>query len=594
MRTGNPSQSENSGGLVCTIITPDYLDHAITVRNSLVECGSHFRFVVLSTASIKAAHLGLEIISLPDLAQEDRRAARLLSAYDQRSDQLRWSLKPVLLANLLRRNAGERALYVDSDVCFFGSPRALFDELGSGGVLLTPHWRPLRPSSGERDFRANFLDGLFNAGCVAATARGLGALEWWADACFHNCSHEYENGYYADQRYLDMLPVHFPGTVISRNRGFNVADWNSEHRDIDPVSGKRAVPDFWPIGMVHFTTNTIRNIEARRDPVLEPFLVRYRTLRRHAAEAASVIPGRSNLPSRPSRCGQAGHPTPVEVARRKSALDRPPAHALEAAQAYMARLESTRFRAVLCDYDSLAPRSRDPAPAPLSLKTGEVLSRYLEKGLTLGIVSRRGSVMMEHLRSAIPREHHERVLVSCFSGSATLRLDEATPTPPDSTPPGGLMAELQALIGGAQLSWSAKLSKGGQISFTSARATLIHRLQIALESYLRESELDDWRVRSGEYYLDILPPNVSKRTAVNIIASEVGIDRSTILCIGRFGREGGGDYDLLRHNFSLSIHDTSLDLRCCWNLLPASECNSNSDYYLSRTRWTQDGFALSL
>src|SRR5689334_21010524 len=113
MRTGHCSQNESPGDLVCTIITPDYLDRAITIRNSLVECGSLFRFVVLSIAPIKATHPGLEIVSLPDLAQEDRRAARLLSVYDQWADQLRWSLKPILLASLLRRNIAERALYVD-------------------------------------------------------------------------------------------------------------------------------------------------------------------------------------------------------------------------------------------------------------------------------------------------------------------------------------------------------------------------------------------------------------------------------------------------------------------------------------------------
>jgi hydroxymethylpyrimidine pyrophosphatase-like HAD family hydrolase len=102
------------------------------------------------------------------------------------------------------------------------------------------------------------------------------------------------------------------------------------------------------------------------------------------------------------------------------------------------------------------------------------------------------------------------------------------------------MAELQALIGGAQFSLSAKLSKGGQICLTAARAELVHRLQAALDGYLRESERDDWRVRSGEYYLDILPPSVSKRAGVGVLASEAGLDRSAVLCIGRFGCEGGG------------------------------------------------------
>jgi hypothetical protein len=123
----------------------------------------------------------------------------------------------------------------------------------------------------------NFLDGLFNAGCVGASGDATKELTWWATACASACDKAYEQGLYHDQRYLDLMPIYFPRVRILRHRGYNLADWNAHLRTAD-CNGLRSVPDSYDVVMVHFTVNTIRRIERGEDPLLTPLLDEYRGL----------------------------------------------------------------------------------------------------------------------------------------------------------------------------------------------------------------------------------------------------------------------------------------------------------------------------
>ena len=209
--------------ILCTIVTPDYIDRALTVWRSAEESGTHIDFVVLTTGPVSVDLPGITVLSLQELATRDSRAHKVKEKYSGESDPVRWSLKPVLMSHLLRAPSIERVVYSDCDTCFFRTPYILLDSLGDGDVLLTPHWRPLEPDGSSRGFRINFLDGLFNAGCVAANRKGVDALDWWARACLYACEKDYERGLFHDQRYLDLLPIYFPNTTICRHQGFNLA-----------------------------------------------------------------------------------------------------------------------------------------------------------------------------------------------------------------------------------------------------------------------------------------------------------------------------------------------------------------------------------
>jgi hypothetical protein len=277
---------KNPSRLICSIVTPDYIDRALTVLLSLQAIQLNMPMVVLTTESIKIHIEGLSFLPLEELCDREARARVIVSKYGDELDKIRWSLKPVLLSYLIRSQPDAEVLLCDSDLCFFSSPDPIFQYLDQGGIVLTPHWRPLCPATFPSNFRYHFLDGLFNAGCVLANARGLNALNWWADACISACEKNYEEGVYDDQRYLDLMPIYFPETVVCRHLGFNLADWNVHLRQKNG-QGEREVPDKWPVSLVHFTKNTICKTLGGFDPVLYPYLMKYRGLMNEAARIVS-------------------------------------------------------------------------------------------------------------------------------------------------------------------------------------------------------------------------------------------------------------------------------------------------------------------
>ena len=280
--------------IYCTIVTPDYIDRAVAILLSLREVQDPAPLAVLVTGDFDELVPDMEVVTLRKLAEAEPLAATISARYADQPDALRWSLKPVFAQYLLDRDADSGVLYVDADFCFFNTPDYLFDHLATGGVVLTPHWRPLSPTISVGNFRLNFRDGMFNAGCFAASTRGHAALAWWANACAASCELDREQGLYYDQRYLDLMPLYFPDTVICRHLGYNAADWNAHLRKTGP-HGPRVVPDDWPIVLVHFTENTVKKIEFGQDPVLEPFLERYRFFRRRATQVLKTRGRRTRL-----------------------------------------------------------------------------------------------------------------------------------------------------------------------------------------------------------------------------------------------------------------------------------------------------------
>jgi hypothetical protein len=267
--------------IVCTIITTRFADRAIVLAESLRRTGYDCHFIAFVTGSLTAsdkpvvaAH-GVEFRDLSSVVCDSDIAAQLRDKYQADADRIRWTFKPLVLLHALGALGASCALYVDPDMFFVGSPDAVFEPLrGGASIVLTPHWRPLDPEGLTKEFRLSFMDGLYNAGCVAAARGGVAALHWWARACLAGCEKDYASGFFDDQRYLDLMPICFEDVHLCRNQGVNVADWNSHLRQPN-ASGVRRVPDVWPIGLIHFTRNTVVRIRNGHDEILAPYLATY-------------------------------------------------------------------------------------------------------------------------------------------------------------------------------------------------------------------------------------------------------------------------------------------------------------------------------
>ena len=110
-------------------------------------------------------------------------------------------------------------------------------------------------------------------------------MEWWERVCQYRCEKNESEGFYVDQRYLDLLPIHFENVHVIDHKGCNVAEWSLEHLP------RVIMPDGvyicnQPLIFIHFTQITIDRIEKGFDPMLAPCLERYR---QYAADAERTI-----------------------------------------------------------------------------------------------------------------------------------------------------------------------------------------------------------------------------------------------------------------------------------------------------------------
>jgi hypothetical protein len=203
------------------------------------------------------------------LENEDDVTCQIVAKYN--NDQLRWSLKPCWLEYLLQFY--EKVIYVDNDCYFVNDFKFLLDELNHHGILLTPHWRLMTPST---EFSYNLSDGIFNAGFVGVSKDAKPMLEWWKSLCEWKCSFSPDYGFFVDQKYLDLVPVLFEDTYKTiQHRGCNVASWNAlENERVEQPDGSILIKDKWPVIFVHLS-------HWKRD---EQFLEKYAKMYRNEAE----------------------------------------------------------------------------------------------------------------------------------------------------------------------------------------------------------------------------------------------------------------------------------------------------------------------
>ena len=141
------------------------------------------------------------------------------------ASELCFAMKPFLFRFLFTQGV-EQAHYVDGDIYFFSSVRPLIEELGSHDILLTPHYLTPLPDDGYMPDTLTLLQaGVFNGGYVGVrnTIEGRRFVNWWADHVFEDGRNDPRAGMCGDQRWLDLVPVLFPGLGIIRHHGTNVA-----------------------------------------------------------------------------------------------------------------------------------------------------------------------------------------------------------------------------------------------------------------------------------------------------------------------------------------------------------------------------------
>ncbi|MCS6289244.1 MAG: hypothetical protein H8K10_09740 [Nitrospira sp.] len=129
---------------------------------------------------------------------------------------------PSLPLYILRRNIEiDIITYLDADTYIFSDTDTIFQELGTHSIGITGHRFPASLHHLEKYGRYNVGWLMFRNDAAA-----LDCLAWWRQRCLDWCYDRYEDGRFADQKYLDEWSSRFPGTVVLNHPGLNAAPWN--------------------------------------------------------------------------------------------------------------------------------------------------------------------------------------------------------------------------------------------------------------------------------------------------------------------------------------------------------------------------------
>ena len=136
-----------------------------------------------------------------------------------------WTLTPFTPKIVFDRAPdAQRVTYVDADVFFLKSPRAIFEEFERSGkaVLITDH-------AYDPEYDQTAVSGQY---CVQFVTFVRDACEpvrsWWQDRCIEWCFARPENGKLGDQKYLDEWPTRFGQLVhVLQQLDVLLAPWNA-------------------------------------------------------------------------------------------------------------------------------------------------------------------------------------------------------------------------------------------------------------------------------------------------------------------------------------------------------------------------------
>jgi len=123
----------------------------------------------------------------------------------------------VLISHLFKSH--DIVAYLDCDLYFVSDWSWILNHAETHDMVLTPHRRP-------HDSRYMWTDGVYQAGFLVANKTSASAIASWKAMCTWNCTKDYTNGLFVDQKYLDAMPSLCKCHVL-QSKGCNTAGWNT-------------------------------------------------------------------------------------------------------------------------------------------------------------------------------------------------------------------------------------------------------------------------------------------------------------------------------------------------------------------------------
>jgi len=221
----------------CTLFDSNYLSRGHAMYESLKKHCDNFHIYVFAfddkthdvLTQLNLKHI--TVITLKEFENE-----KLLAVKAKRTiAEYCWTCTSSTILYVFNNFKVDNCTYIDADLFFYSSPKALFDEIGDKSVLITEH--RFTPRYDRSD-----IAGIYCVQFITFKKNELGlkVLNWWVNACLEWCYDRYEDGKFGDQKYLDDWTTKFDGVHVLKHLGGGMAPWNVQQcklisRDKDDI-----------------------------------------------------------------------------------------------------------------------------------------------------------------------------------------------------------------------------------------------------------------------------------------------------------------------------------------------------------------------
>lgn len=214
-----------------TFFDANYLPKALVTYQSLLDQFSNFIlyafcFDDIAYETIQSLNLS-NVVAVPYQKFKSKELAAS-KAKKQKFYEYYWSYKPYLIGTVMKETKAETVTYIDCDFRFFDSPAVIFEQIEGADVLIQPN----NFSAAEM---AQYMPVGYYCSCFVSfrnSVQGRKVMRWWHHRCVEWCFATFENGKFADQKYLDDWRKRFKGIREIITIGANIAPWNLQKYDV--------------------------------------------------------------------------------------------------------------------------------------------------------------------------------------------------------------------------------------------------------------------------------------------------------------------------------------------------------------------------
>lgn len=247
--------------IIFTICSNNYLAQAKALGDSILLTNPEYTFYIglvdnLSSEIDYEHEIDYSIILCDEIGIPDFDS--LWKKYD--IIELNTCVKPFYLKYFTEKHKDlTHLMYFDPDTFVFGNLTEIENELSHDKeIILTPHILNPIPLDNYAPGENTFLNfGIYNLGFIGIKnpSNNHSFFSWWSDRTYHRGYSNVSDGFFVDQLWMNLTPIFFDKTIISKHYGLNVAPWNLHERKISqPFPQNWLINDITSLIFYHFSS----------------------------------------------------------------------------------------------------------------------------------------------------------------------------------------------------------------------------------------------------------------------------------------------------------------------------------------------------